>query len=72
MKTIVEIIRHYDALVPFPINAAKIRKAGYDVEEYSNSLIAELGRAKDSGDPRCQDLLRKIHLMAYSNQAYRN
>lgn len=63
MSTAREIMERYHARVPFPITPAKIKTAGYDVEQYLKGLIRELGEADDSHVPQVQDALRKIHLM---------
>lgn len=66
MNTAKKVLERYHAKVPFPITPAKIRAAGYDVEQYLKGLICEIGKAADSQEPRVQNFLRKIHLMEYS------
>ncbi|KKL75410.1 hypothetical protein LCGC14_2055200 [marine sediment metagenome] len=72
MKSVANVLHVYNQLVPFPITAAKIKKAGYYVDVYLSNLITDLQKAEGGSDPKCQDLIRKIHLMAHSYVSYLN
>lgn len=55
-----QVLKKYHKKVPFPITSAKIKAAGYNVEDYIMSMIAELRSCDDSSNFLTQGLTNLV------------
>ncbi len=56
-----QVIEKYHKLVPFPISSAKVKRAGYTVEQYLQNITTELNKCSDKKDGKNKKLIASLN-----------